>query len=213
MTRSPESSPPEAGATGPAKVEVRRSRRRRRSVQAYRDHDTIVVLVPASLTKAEEASWVSEMVNRVERSEARRRRAAPTGGEELMARAERLSAQFLDRQAVPASVRWVSNQNARWGSCTPSTRTIRLSDRLRPMPGWVVDYVLLHELAHLIEHGHGPGFWRLLDRYPRTQKAQGYLEGVHATADLVGRWPTLPDPGPAPDSTGDSSCLQPELPL
>ena len=72
----------------------------------------------------------------------------------------------------------------RWASCTPAERTIRLSRALQEMPVWVQDYVLLHELAHLIESGHGPRFWRLLESYPRTERARGYLDGVSATAHL-----------------------------
>jgi predicted metal-dependent hydrolase len=72
----------------------------------------------------------------------------------------------------------------RWGSCTTTTGTIRLSDRLRDMPAWVVDYVLLHELAHLLEPGHNKRFWHWVDRYPRAERAKGYLEGVAAGAEL-----------------------------
>ena len=71
------------------------------------------------------------------------------------ARAAHLSAAYLGGRAQPASVRWVSNQESRWGSCTPAEGSIRISDKVRGMPGWVLDYVLLHELAHLIEPGHG----------------------------------------------------------
>jgi len=78
-------------------------------------------------------------------------------------------------------VRWVDNQNQRWGSCTVVDRTIRLSSRLQGMPTWVVDYVLLHELAHLLVPGHGPDFWQWVDRYPKTERARGFLEGVSAT--------------------------------
>jgi predicted metal-dependent hydrolase len=74
----------------------------------------------------------------------------------------------------------VENQNSRWGSCTPSDRTIRLSTRLQGMPTWVIDYVLVHELAHLIESGHTPAFWSWVDRFPRAERAKGFLEGVAA---------------------------------
>ncbi len=81
-------------------------------------------------------------------------------------------------------MRWVTNQNTRWGSCTPSEGTIRLSHRLRTMPPWVIDYVLVHELVHLLVPGHGADFWALVARYPRTERAKGFLEGVALTAGL-----------------------------
>jgi predicted metal-dependent hydrolase len=157
----------------PPHVEVRRSKRRRRTVSAYRDGERIIVLIPASLTRKEEAEWVETMVARVERAERRR---TPTD-EELGDRALALSQRYLDGLADPASVRWVSNQNSRWGSCTPADRTIRLSERLQAMPAWVVDYVLVHELAHLIEPGHDQAFWSWVDRYPDAERAKGYLLG------------------------------------
>jgi hypothetical protein len=71
-----------------------------------------------------------------------------------------------------------------WASCTPAEGTIRMSRRLASLPDWVADYVLLHELAHLLEPGHGPRFWALVQRYPRTERARGYLDGVSAAAQL-----------------------------
>ncbi|NHC45646.1 M48 metallopeptidase family protein [Motilibacter aurantiacus] len=165
-----------APATGAPHVEVRRSARRRRTVSAYRDGDTVVVLVPAGLPAAQERQWVTTMLRRLELQERRRR---PTD-ETLLDRAAELSQRFLDGRAVPATVRWVDNQGSRWGSCTPADASIRLSTRLQGMPGWVLDYVLLHELAHLLEPGHGPAFWALLEAYPRTERARGFLEGVEA---------------------------------
>lgn len=161
-----------------SEVEVRRSRRRRRTVSAYRRDGKVIVLIPDHFTRAEEAEWVRTMLGRLERSEGRQRRS----DEQLMERAAELSEAYLDGRAVPASVRWVGNMTTRWGSCTVADRTIRLSDKLRDMPAWVVDYVLLHELAHLLEPGHNARFWRMVDRYPRAERAKGYLEGVAATA-------------------------------
>jgi predicted metal-dependent hydrolase len=161
-------------------VEVRRSARRRRTVSAYRDGDRTVVLVPARLTRAEEQRWVETMLAQLERREAKVRPSDTA----LLERAQALSARHLDGRARPASVRWVDNQKTLWGSCTPVDRTIRLSRRLVGMPAYVIDYVLLHELAHLIESGHDAKFWALVDRYPRTERARGFLEGVTATAGL-----------------------------
>lgn len=161
-------------------VEVRRSRRRRRTVAAYREDDKVVVMIPARLSRAEEQEWVATMLARLERSE-KRRRPSDAG---LKRRALDLGERFLDGRAQPATVRWVDNQNSRWGSCTPSDRSIRLSRRLQGMPSWVIDYVLVHELAHLLEAGHTTAFWKWVDRYPKAERAKGFLEGVAAASQL-----------------------------
>ncbi|MCE7549896.1 M48 metallopeptidase family protein [Streptomyces thermodiastaticus] len=178
---------PQRGTSSPPpsrpahEVEVRRSARRRKTVSAYREGDRTIVLVPARMSKAQEQRWVEAVLDKLAAKESRRARG---GDAELAERAERLSAQYLGGRARPGSVRWVTNQNTRWGSCTPAEGSIRLSHRLRGMPDYVVDYVLLHELAHLLVPGHGPAFWELLEAYPRTERARGYLEGVAAAPHL-----------------------------
>lgn len=161
-------------------VEIRRSTRRRRTVSAYQDGDTLVVMVPATLTRSEEAACVERLLQRLDRRTSRSR----SSDAELTTRARELSRRYLEGLAIPSSVRWVGNQNARWGSCTVSDGSIRLSSRLRGMPEWVVDYVLLHELTHLLVPAHGPPFWAWVDRFPAAQRARGYLEGVAAAAGL-----------------------------
>jgi len=162
-------------------VEVRRSPRRRRTVTAYREMGRTVVLIPAAFSPAEERRWVAQMVAKLQTREERRRRSLG-GDDALMVRARELSEAHLDGAAEPASVRWVDNQHRRWGSCTPADRSIRLSSRLRSMPDYVVDYVLVHELVHLLEPGHDERFWALVARYPRAERARGFLEGVELAA-------------------------------
>ncbi|MFN2523220.1 MAG: M48 family metallopeptidase, partial [Mycobacteriales bacterium] len=159
-------------------VEVVRSDRRRRTISAYRQDGRTVVLLPARMSKADEERWVVEMLARLERQEARRRPAVDA----LEQRAADLSERYLDGRAVPTSVTWSRRQNGRWGSCTPADGTIRLSSRLQGLPDWVVDYVLVHELAHLLQPGHDPAFWALVGRYPKAERARGYLEGVAAAS-------------------------------
>ena len=178
MTTTP-AGPSDATAPEPV-VEVRRSRRRRRTVAAYREDGKVVVMIPARMTRAEEKEWVATMLGRLERSERRRRPSDAT----LMRRAKDLNTRYLDGDALPLTVRWVDNQGSRWGSCTPADRAIRLSRRLQGMPSWVIDYVLVHELAHLIEIGHTARFWSLVDRYPKAERAKGFLEGVAAATQL-----------------------------
>ncbi len=161
-------------------VEVRRSRRRRRTVTAYREAGKVIVCVPCTFSQAEEKRWVRAMLQRLEAQDARRR---PTDSR-LLSRARRLSTRYLDGRAEPVSVRWSADQQSRWASCTPADGTIRVSDRLQGVPPWVLDYVLVHELAHLLIAEHTDEFWQLVDRYPRSQRARGFLDGLIYAAGL-----------------------------
>ncbi|MEV4636505.1 M48 family metallopeptidase [Actinoplanes sp. NPDC049548] len=172
------------GRTRKPVVEVRRSQRRRRTVSAYREGERVVVLIPDRFSRAEETEWVARMLARLAAREERVRRT----DNELLGRAHKLIARYLAdhaEQVVPASVRWVTNQNGRWGSCTPDDGTIRISHRIQEMPDWVIDYVLLHELTHLVVPSHNAAFWELVSRYPKAERARGYLEGISAATGLV----------------------------
>ena len=162
---------PDAGT-----IEVRRSGRRRRTVSAYRDGARTIVLIPARFTRAEERHWVETMLGRLAAGDQRRR----PSDDALLRRCTELSERYLGGAATPSSVRWAGNQRSRWGSCTPADASIRVSTRLRGMPAYVLDYVLLHELAHLLRPAHDREFWRLLASYPRLERARGYLEGYAA---------------------------------
>ena len=147
-------------------VDVIRSARRRRTGEARVVDGVIVVSVPAGMSTSEEERLVSQLVAKIER----KRAAEPI---DVAARCEVLAARFGLPQ--PASARWVDNQVYRWGSCTPSDRSIRISTRVAMFPSWVVDAVLVHELAHLVEPGHDTAFWALANRYPLMERARGFL--------------------------------------
>ncbi|TVU63452.1 M48 family metallopeptidase [Paenarthrobacter nitroguajacolicus] len=162
-------------------VVVRRSSRRRRTVAAFWEDGNAVVAIPASFTKSQEREWVQRMLAKLKKQGERRNaqgRRRPATDQVLAEHAAQLSRTYLGGRAVPTSVRWVGNQNSRWGSATPADGTIRLSNKLQPMPQWVIDYVLVHELAHLLVAGHNADFWRLVEAYPETQRAKAFLEGV-----------------------------------
>lgn len=162
-------------------VEVRRSTRRRKSVTAFREQGKIVIVAPARMSKSLVSEYVDELVERIQ---ARDARAASL--DDLAVRARQLSVKYLERDVfqthhVPVTIRWVTNQNTRWGSCTPRDGSIRLSHRLQKMPQYVIDSVILHELVHLLVPGHGPDFYAWLNRFPQLEQADAYLAGyVHA---------------------------------
>jgi predicted metal-dependent hydrolase len=150
----------------PVKVEVVRSPRRRKTVQAREVNGVIRVSIPATMTKADEERWVQEMLRRMDRR-------AATGAVDLERRAHQLAARY--RLSRPASIDWSDHQEWRWGSCTPAQGTVRISSRLAPEPGWVLDYVIVHELAHLDVPRHDDRFWKLVNRYPLAERARGFL--------------------------------------
>lgn len=186
------------------RVVVRRSARRTRTVSAHREDGRIIVAMPQRIPSHEEERWLADMVARVHAREERAR--VGRGDAVLLSRAERLHARYLVPQVsgapVPTSVTWVDNQRRRWGSCTVATGTIRLSNRLQPMPDWVVDYVLVHELTHLVEPDHTDRFWRLVGAYPRAEEAKGYLAGW---ADAMAARPDSVESSAGGSSAGESS--------
>jgi len=131
-----------------------------------------VVYLPASMSRAEEQHWVRTML---ERFQARNLRQRLNAAGDLQRRAAELNRLYFNGRLSWASLEYVTNQNSRYGSCSPREGTIRISSALAEMPGWVRDYVLVHELAHLLEANHSPDFWALVNRYPLTERARGYL--------------------------------------
>ena len=147
-------------------VEVVRSARRRKTVSARQVDGVLRISIPAGMSPTEEVHWVAEMSRRFER----RNR---TEAVDLAERAALLARRY--GLPAPSSIRWVDNQQARWGSCTPTDGSIRVSSRLAAFPGWVLDHVIVHELAHLVEPGHGPAFQTLVARHPKGERAIGFL--------------------------------------
>ena len=132
----------------------------------------VLVRLPAGLDATEEQRLISQLVSKV-RAGSRRRELNSSG--KLPQRAAELNKRYFGGRLRVDSIEWVTNQRGRYGSCTPDTRSIRISDRVAEMPPWVQDYVLVHELAHLLEANHSPAFWKLVNRYPLTERARGYL--------------------------------------
>ena len=152
-------------------IEVRRSTRRKKTIEAYRNGEKVIVSIPAKMSQREANQVVDEMVKKILHDE------SSLNNEQLFIRAQQLNLQYLDGKAVPTSVQWSSRMSRIWGACTIEDKTIRISDRLRDAPAYALDYLLLHELIHILIPGHGPDFKELLERYPELARAEGYFEG------------------------------------
>lgn len=155
-------------------VRVVRSARRRKTVSATVDKGVLIVRIPARMSKSEEAYWVERMGKKLSaKSEKKKSRRSDEALEE---RARRLARDYFGE--LEFTIVWSTRQQQRWGSCTPLDRSIRLSTNLKEFPDYVIDYVIIHELAHLLIADHSAEFWKLCARYPFTDRARGFLEGV-----------------------------------
>ena len=147
-------------------IELVRGTPRRKHVEAVLVGDRLRVSFPRWMSLAEAQRSADELAERI------RRRVDPSCID-IATRARKLARQYGLPRAK--KVRWAENMRQRWGSCTPDDGSVRVSSRLAAYPAWVLDYVLVHELAHLLVENHGPEHEALVDRYPYAERARGFL--------------------------------------
>jgi hypothetical protein len=153
-------------------VEIRASSRRKKTGNAHWSGSRIVVQIPARVRGRERREFVDELVERL-----LTQRPQNAAGDASLEERARVLAELYNNGVQPASVRWVNNQQARWASCSPGSREIRVSSRLRQCPEWVIDAVLVHELAHLQDADHSPKFYEIANRHPRQDDSELFLDG------------------------------------
>ena len=155
---------------------VIRSSRRKKSISALRQNGIIEIHIPDRMSRKDEFTIIPEMIEIVLGREAKSRSSDGT----LQLMAQKLLSDFLpDFHERPTAITWRAMRE-RWGSCTSSDRTIRISLRLNGSPDYVVECVLFHELIHLRVPGHGKEFHAYLERYPHKDRAEAFLEGFEA---------------------------------
>jgi predicted metal-dependent hydrolase len=155
-------------------IVVKRSARRRKTIQARMVDGKLEVLAPAHISEAALEEHISHLHARLQR------RSTPRDDANLEKRAQILNQRYFQGSLAWRSIRYSSRQERRRGSCSFHAKTIRISQRLAEMPRWVEDYVIVHELAHLQEPNHGRKFRDLVHRYPLAERAIGYLMAAEA---------------------------------
>ncbi len=155
-------------------IKISRSDQRVKTVSARVVNDVIEVLAPSDISDEQLAPIVAKLRRRIEKKQQKKQ----LDDTALTRIAARLNREHFQNRLSWETLEWSTEQNKRYGSCTPALRTIRISHRLASMPLFVQEYVVMHELAHLIEANHGPRFWRIVNQYPRTERARGYLMAV-----------------------------------
>ena len=163
----------------PSAVKILRSTRRKRTIQARQVNGELFIYLPSGMSASEEKKWIDRMTIKFEQQQ---RRKEMNSDDVLSKRAQMLNKKFFDGMLV-FSIRFVTNQRTRFGSCTSVDRSIRISERVMKMPRWVQDYVILHELAHLVYPDHSRSFWSKVNQYTYAERAKGYLIAVGMGSD------------------------------
>lgn len=155
-------------------IRIIRSKKRRKTVQAREIGGVLEILAPAHMSDKQLEPVINDFKERINRH----KKLSKLDDQALERRANTLNHQYFDNLLQWKSIRWVTNQNRRHGSCNTDRGTIRISHRIAEMPRFVQDYIIVHELAHLIEPNHSQQFWELVYQYPRAERARGYLMAV-----------------------------------
>ena len=161
-------------------ITIIRSAKRRKTIQTKYTNDHLWIYFPCGMSKSEEQKWVDKIVSKMEKRQQRQK--SKTNDSWLWSRAQDLNKRFFNG-SLDFSINFVSNQHSRFGSCTSVDKTIRISDRVASMPVWVKDYVIVHELAHLLYPDHSKDFWGKVDEYRYAERAKGYLIAIGLEPD------------------------------
>jgi len=155
-------------------IRIVRSRRRKKTIEARQIEGRLEILAPAFMTDEELRPHIKRLKTRILKRVVK----SELNDGSLQKRAELLNKRYFGNMLRLDSIKWVTNQEKRFGSCTPGKRSIRISHMISAMPRFVIDYVIIHELAHLKEANHGRKFWDLVYLFPKAERARGYLMAV-----------------------------------
>lgn len=159
-------------------VQVHYDNRLRKTIRWEVTNGTVTVRAPKLVRRKDLERAVDEIVEKVikQRASARKR-----GDDDLQKRAAAINRKYFGGELQWHTIRWVGNMQKRLGSCTsggPTDGDIRISERIRHWPDYVLDYVLAHEIAHRKYPNHSKEFWDYLGRFPQTERARGFIEGI-----------------------------------
>ena len=159
-------------------VEVVRDRRLRTRIHWEWNGNHVRVRAPRRVPQREIDQHVSKIVSEVKR---RRSQVRARADADLEGMARRINKKYFHGRVSWHSIRWVGNMRKRLGSCTiggPTDGDIRISDRIKGWPDWVVEYVVAHELTHRIYPNHSRDFWVHVNGYPKAERARGFIMGL-----------------------------------
>ena len=160
-------------------IKIVRSRRRWRTVGARMVKDMLLIQAPAVLSQERLEKIVESFKLKFER---KRIKTELDRKQDLVKIAARLNEKYFNNQLKINTIEYVTDQSRKFGCCRYGAANIRISHRIGLMPDWVRDYIVMHELAHLIEPNHSRAFWDIVYRYRLAERARGYLMAAGESA-------------------------------
>jgi len=151
-------------------IKVIRSRRRRRTAAAQLKNGLLEIHLPAWISFSEEQKIVQKFIASFKKKSLQK----VANDKDLKKLADQLNRQFFQGE-LKYSICWSKNQKSIQGSCAIKNKTIRISERLKNVPLWVLKGVIIHELAHLLVPNHSKKFWEIANHYPLMERSRGYL--------------------------------------
>lgn len=161
-------------------IKITRSTRRKKTVSAKLVNGVFEIRAPADISDRDLEPIINNLQKRLQK---RQRKHQLNETDELERRAQQLNQRYFSGELRIRRIEYVTNQEKRFGSCTIANGNIRISHQIAHLPKWVIDYVLVHEMAHLRVPDHSKAFWALVNSYPLTERARGYLMAVSQKKD------------------------------
>ncbi len=154
------------------KVEVKRSKKRKKTISARLDGDTMYIYAPVDIQEKELHKIINNFKKRFSRRNLKRELNKEQNLRDMF---NKLNKKYFDEQIKVKSIEYVTNQKSKYGCCNYKKKTIRISHYLSQMPDWVRDYIIIHEMAHILEPNHSKAFWDIVYRYKLAERARGFL--------------------------------------
>ncbi|MBN2789825.1 MAG: M48 family metallopeptidase [Candidatus Delongbacteria bacterium] len=148
---------------------VKRSKRRKKTLQASLRDNTVKILAPHHTSDGDIKAFLNKFLEKLELKEI-----ILNNDDELLKRSLKLKKKFIP-EAPDYSIEFQGTLLRTWGKCYTRQRKIVINPVLATYPKWVMDYVIIHEIAHLLVPNHGKDFRSLINRFKLKERAVGFL--------------------------------------
>lgn len=153
-------------------IKITRSEKRKSTIGARIKNGIMYVNAPVDIPDIKLQKIIEKFKLRFEKKKLKRELSKTHNLMEIL---QRLNERYFEGKIQVNSIEYSANQDKKFGCCNCKARIIRISHQLAQMPDWVRDYVIIHEMAHIIEPNHSDSFWDIVNRYKLAERARGYL--------------------------------------